>query len=256
MATAKHFSMHYLLPGFCLFSTIFPLLYLNFKDKYKISKTLTAAFIFLFSASNLFYTMPYYHKLLNFTQDIHDLNGQIMEKYPACTIIPATSEDADFFINEQEALQRANGFTFRMESEDLSRIYPKSYYFFSEEVTSPDPRVESYGIWDYKQRVFADDIIPTCPCAIFIKYATGDLSSYPFQVHLIDHSKYLNAFLLVNSTEKLANFLFEQAMDSFKQGNYRQALMLGFKSRQLNYEPKGQLEYFLSVTYRNLLRSN
>jgi hypothetical protein len=123
-------------------------------------------------------------------------------------------------------------------------------------VTSPDPRVESYGIWDYKQRVLADDIIPSCPCAIFIKYATGDMSSYPFQVRLIDHSKFLNAFLLINSTEKLANFLFEQAMNSFQNGNFRQALMLGLKCKQLNYEPRGQLEYFLAISYQNLLKTH
>jgi hypothetical protein len=255
MATAKHFSIHYLLPGFGLFGSIFPLFYLSLNIKHKLLKPLTAAFIWVFVITCLFYTIPYYKKLLIFTQDIRDFNERISTKYPECSIIPTTTGDADFFLNKQEVLQRANGTNFRLESEDLFRLYPNSYYFFSEEVTDPNPNVESYGIWDFKKRIFADDIIPACPCAIFTKYASGDLSSYPYQVRLIEQSKYLNAYLLINSTEKLADYLFSKALESFKNGDYRQAFVLGMKSRQLNYEPRGQIEYFLNVSYQNLLKS-
>lgn len=253
-ATAKYFSVHYLLPCFALFGSIFPLFYLSQKNKYKILKPLTAAYILIFVIACAFYLMPYYQKLLSLSRDIHDFNGKISAKYPECSIIPTTTTDVEFFLSQKEVLLRANGSNFRLDSEELSRLYPDSYYFYSEEITDPNPNVESYGIWNFKQRIYGDDIMNICPCAIFIKY-TSDFSQYPYQASLLDQSKYLSAFLLVNSSEKLANYLFSKALGSFKNGNYRQALVLGMKSRQLNYEPRGQVEYFLNITYQNLLKS-
>ena len=255
LATAKHFSFHYLLPGFSLFNLILLLFYLKQKIKYKILKPLTSVFILIFISACILYAIPYYKKLLVLTQDIRHFNDRLQAKYPPCAIIPSTTGDIDLFLNNQEVLQRANGTNFRLLSEDLYRLYPQSYYFFSEEVTAPDTNVESYGIWNFKQRVFADDIIATCPCSIFIKYAS-DFSSYPYQVRLLDQSKYLNAFLLINSTEKEATDLFSKALDSLKNGDYQQALVLGLRSRQLNYEPKGQLEYVLTIIYHDLLNSH
>ena len=100
-----------------------------------------------------------------------------------------------------------------------------------------------YGILN--KGCYADDIISMPSLCIFIKYGS-DFSSYPYKVRLLNKSKYLSAFLLMNSTEKQAIYLFAQAMDSLKTGDFQQAFVLGLKSRELNYEPKGQLEYILS----------
>ncbi len=253
-ATAKHFSFHYLLPCFGLFSSIFVLFYLNQKERHQLSKPLAAIFILVFTCVCIFYAIPYGQRLKVLTDDIHQFNDTVNTKYPQCTVIPSTTGDIDFFLTNQEVMQRSNGTAFRLESEDLYRLYPHNYYFFSEEVTSPDPTVESYGIWNYKERVYADDILNSCPCTIFIKYAS-DLSEYPFQVRSIEHSKFLNAYLLTGSTEKEANYLFAKALEAFKKGNYQEALALGLKSRELNYEPRRQLEYILTIIYHDLMNS-
>jgi len=253
-ATAKHFSLHYLVPCFGLFSPTFLLFYFYQKDKLSSFKLLTAVFILIFIAVSTCYSIPYYKKLLVLSQDIRDLKARVSTKYPECVLIPSTTGNRELFFNKEEALHRADGYTFRMESEDLLRLYPQSYYFYSEEYSSSDPNVESYGIWNFKQRVFADDIISTCPCAILIKYISN-MSPYPYQVRLLDHSKYLNAFLLVNSTEKEATELFSQTFDFFDRGDYQQALVLALKSKQLNYEPGNQLDYMLSKIYADLLKS-
>ena len=44
-------------------------------------------------------------------------------------------------------------------------------------------------------------------------------------------------------------------MGAAKNGDLQRALMLGLKAKQLNYEPRGQLEYALSLIYNELLRS-
>jgi len=253
-ATAKHFSFHYLLPGLALFNSMFFLFYLHFKNQIKLLKPLTMTFIVVFAGISILYTIPYYKKLHVLTKDISHFNAIIEQNYPACNIIPATTGDIDFFLNKQEALQRANGSAFRLEGQDLFNLYPDSYYFFSEEVTDPNPQVESYGIWNYQQRVYGEDIKNANSCVIFTKY-TSDFSSYPYQVNQVAQSKYLSAYLLIDSTEKQANELFLQAMDALKKENYQQALALGIKSKQLNYEPSGQLGYILTIIYHDLLKS-
>jgi len=254
-ATAKHFSNHYLLPGLGLFSPIFLLFYLDLKDKYRFVKPLTAAFILIFISISAFYTIPYYKQLLVLSEDVHDLKSRLHSQYPQCTVIPSTTMAINLYLSKEQALVRGDGTAANMESDELSRLYPHAYFFFSEEIgPSPDPNVESYGIWDFKQRIFADDLMAACPCVIFIKYLS-DFSMYPYQVRLVDHSKYLNAYLLLGSTEKEATGLFAQTLDAFNNGNFEKAFFLGLKSRQLNYEPKGQLEYLLSMIYQDLLKS-
>jgi hypothetical protein len=242
------------MPAFGFFSLLFLLFYLDQKTKSKTVMPLTAAFILIFISVCVFYAVPYYEKLQVFSQDIRNLNERVNAQYSQCTIIPSTTGDMNFFLSQEEGLLRANATVAKTESEDLFSLYPHSYYFYSEEFTNPDPLTESYGIWNAKQRVFADDILTACPCAVFIKYKS-DFSFYPYQGHLVDQSKYLNAFLMIGSTEKEANELFSQTLDSYKKGNYQQALILGLKSRQLNYEPRRQLEYILMMIYQDLLRS-
>jgi len=253
LATAKHFSFHYLLPAIALFGLILPLFYLNQKPRYKILGPLVIALTLIFVSVCIFYVIPNYNNLRVLTQDIHDFNDALSAKYPKCTIIPATTNNVIIYLSKHEAMLRGNGTTFRFEGEDLFRLYPNSYYLFTEELTSSENN-ESYGIWNYKQRVMGDDILNTCSCAIFVKFRS-DFSSYPYQLLPLDQSKYLNAYLFVSSTEKAANELFEKAMDSFKAGDFKQALGYGIQSRQLNYEPRGQLEYFLNLIYQNFLRS-
>ena len=93
------------------------------------------------------------------------------------------------YLSQEHALYIANGTILYTESDSLSKLYPNFYYFYSEEVTSPDPDVESYGIWNFKQRIWGNDIKNICPCAIFIKYHS-DFSSYPYQVRLLDPVSY------------------------------------------------------------------
>ncbi len=250
---ANHFSAHYLLPCFALFAPMLVVFYLDQAANYRIVKPLTMVLILIFMGGHAVYTMAYYKKLQAFTHEIRQFGDKISVTYPQCTIIPSTSEDSLFFINEQEALHRGNAFTYRLESEDLYRLYPKSYYFFAEEVTSSEAN-ESYGIWNFKERVYADDILAASPCAIFVKYTT-DFSLFPFQVRLLEKSKYLNALLVTGSTEKQAEYMFYLAIDSLKKKNYQQAMAWALKSRELNYKPRGQLEYLIKIIYNVLMKS-
>ncbi len=254
LATAKYFSFHYLLPGFGLFGPIFLLFYLSQRSRYKFMGQFTAAFILIFISVCLFYSIPYYKKLMILSQDIRQFDDRLKAKYPDCALIPSTTVDTNFFLDQQAGLHKGNATTFRLENEDLFRLYPHSYYFFSEEVTSPETNVESYGIWNFKQRVTGDDVLSDCPCAIFVKFVS-DFSPYPYQTVTVDKSRYLNAFLMVHSTEREADELFARAMEAYKKGDYQQAFVLGLRSRQLNYEPRGQIEYILTGLYRQLFKS-
>jgi len=257
VATAKHFSYHYLVPGFGLYGLILILFYFNLKNRinFRNLNFIVLIFILLFTTTYILRSVAYQNRLSNCTQDITKIKNKIQADRPYCTILPTWSSDTHIYLSKEHALYIANGTILYTESEDLSRLYPNFYYFYSEEITSSDPHMESYGIWSFKQRIFADDLINACPCAIFLTF-TSNFSQYPYQVHLLDQSKYLSAFLLINSTEKEANDLFAQAMNSAKEGDYQRALMLGLKSRQLNYEPKGQLDYTLMAIYQALLKSN
>ncbi len=79
-ATAKYFSIHYLLPAFGLFGSIFVLFYLDLKIPSEIRKGLTVVFISIFTAVCAFYALTYYQKLEAFTQDIGHFNERISKR--------------------------------------------------------------------------------------------------------------------------------------------------------------------------------
>ena len=251
LITAKHYSLHYLLSGIALFSSILPLFYLFLKNKIKLLKIFTTLLIVLFVAIIIFSAIPYYQSLLDLTEDIQVLKADVHAQFPVSTIIPSNTQDINFFISKEEALQEANDCVLRARGDELSALYPNSFYFFSEEINDPGT---SYGIWDFKKRILADDILTSQPYPIFLRY-TSDFSNYPYQVRLLDHSKYLSAYLLVGSTEKLANDLFAKTLELSANGDFQHAFMLGLKCKELHFEPRGQLEFVLERIYNAILRS-
>jgi len=248
MIIAKYFSFHYLVPGMGLFSSIFLLFYLALKDRYKRLKPFFAAFICLFALVSISLAFLCHHRLSDFTHDILTIKDRVHQNYPKCAILPTWTSDVNLYLSQEHALFMGNAVSYYKESDNLSRLYPHFYYFFSEEVSNS---LVDYGIWNFKKRIFADEILNTCPCSIFLKYG-HDLSGYPFQTRLIDHSKYLNAYLLTGSTERQANDLFLDAQMFYNNHDYKKAFAYALKSRQLNYKPSGEVEYFLATLYNQL----
>ncbi len=77
----------------------------------------------------------------------------------------------------------------------------------------------------------------------------SDFSEHALNVRLIEKSKYISAYLLLGSTEKQAYDLFLASEALLKAGDYSQAFALALKSKQLNFEPAGKIDYFLSLIY-------
>ena len=99
LVTAKHFSFHYLMPGFSLFASIYLLFYLLQKDKYAFIKPLAVIFIVVFLITWIVDLVPYYKKLADLSGDIRQFTGLISTKYQKCTIIPSTAEDVGVYLN-------------------------------------------------------------------------------------------------------------------------------------------------------------
>ena len=253
LLTAKHFAFHYLLPGLGIFSCIFVIFYLQRLKTNVLLKRLTILFIFLFLSFCVVQHLMYRTKMLKLSNDIHNFNFQIHSKYPDAIIIPASTISSNIYLTAKHGLFLGNYASVHKEDAELARLYPNSYYFNSER-TEPREREDGYGIRDfYGNRIFTDDLLRTTSPVIFIKLGS-DFPEYAFNVHLIDKSKYLSAYLLVGTTEREAFNLFLLSEDLFNKGRYADAFALALKSRALNFEPKGKLEYLISMIYNQLKR--
>jgi len=261
----KHYSSHYLLPGICLFSSAFLLFYIGRLAQHNVLRRLTAAFIIIFTLQALSQAIMYRSQLASLTKGISALQKEIYAQYPGCAVI--ASADTNPFFSQSFALLFADRFYSMLlfgksythkESEKLSLLYPRSYYLnFDGTSTSPDN--PGYGICDFKKRVYADDVLASNPYVLFINYkfdfyAHGgfDFSEHPYTARLIKASKYADIYLLTSSTDKEASELLSASSVLFERGQYKEAFALALRSRELNYQPRNQVEFILSIIYNHL----
>ncbi len=258
LITISHYSPHYLIPGICLLSIILPIFYLEQLTKKKIFIRLTIVLILVFGLQTIIHTMLFRTQLSGLTNHILTFNKKLYAQYPGATIM--TTADRNIFFDQNSALLFANSyFSFLLsptysfkESSELFSLYPQSFYFnlYSE-------RPFGYGVNSFTQKIFADDLLNHFPHVILInpkinnQYAI-DFSDQPLSVELIKTSDFADAFLLTNSTEKQAETLFAASMTALEKGQYREAFVLALKSKELKLQPKGKVDYFLSVIYNRL----
>lgn len=262
---AKHYSSHYLLPGLGLFSCALPLFYLGFLSENKILKQFTLIFIIIFTIITSSQTFIYYPKLSTLTQEISNAREGIYNKYPGAAIIAPA--DSNPFFNQKFALLFADRFYSRLlynksythqESDELSVLYPDSYYLNFDGTSASHDNL-GYGICDFKERVFADDLLEKYPDVIFINYKFDfyahngfDLSEHPLTAILVNDSKYADIYRITASTDKESTELLNAAMMLSEKGQYKEAFALALKSRELNYQPKDQADFILSIIYNHL----
>jgi|GEM_PF-6432574 len=248
-ATAKYFSFHYLVPGLGLFSCGFFLLYLNLSKAHKIVKPLALVFIIAFGLFYIAQIFPYRQKLWDLSQDIRNINLQLHKDYPKGNIITTKTEDINLYFNQEQGLFNGNSFSYHKLDDELLQLYPKSYYFFSEGVIASE--TDGYGIRNFKKRIFADELLSLSPFYIFLVYKT-DFSEYPFRVSHIDKSKYLDAYLLLGSTEKESEDMMEQSRQAYVKGNLQDALFYALRTWDLKYQPRNKAAFLINVIYRQL----
>lgn len=249
--TAKHFSFHYLLPGLGLFSSIFVLFYLSLKIPTVLLKRATTLFISIFIAFCVWQHVTYSQKMSVLSTDIVHLNKKILSKYPNALIIPTSTVASNIYVSAMHGLFFGNYASVHKENEELTNLYPHHYYFDTE-MTDPWEREDGYGIRDfYAQRVFGEDLLTLNIPIIFIKFGS-DFSEYALDVRLVEKSKYLSAFLLRNSTEKQAYNLLLASQTFLQKGQYQEALITAFKAKELNFQPKGKVDYMIGLIYHHL----
>ncbi len=253
LITAKHFSFHYLLPSLLLLGPILLLFYLQLTPHSVLMKRITLIVIVLISIQSSFQAYSYYHQVKEFTHDLDQIRGKIHTQYPNCSILPSATTATNIYLTQSHGLFLGNYGTLHKADQAIYALYPKTFYFNSEQ-TEPRPENydDGYGIRNFKgQRIYADDLLNAGSCSIFLKL-NSDFSQYPFIVKPIEESKYAQAYLLVNSTEKQAENFFLGALNQLKQGNYQQAFALALKARELNFQPRGKVEYYLGLIYPHI----
>jgi hypothetical protein len=185
------------------------------------------------------------------SDDINALYKKVSSKYPNSIIIPANSLASNIYLTPQHGLLLGDYASSHKESDELAHLYPNTY-FFNTEMTEPSERDDGYGIRDfYGNRSFADDFLSSGVPVIFIRLGRA-FPDYGLNVHLIEKSRYVNAYLLLGSTEKEANAFFLQAMALCAQGKYPEAFLSAFKSRSLNFQPENKINYLISLLYFKL----
>ena len=246
---AKHFSLHYIGPGLGLCGCVFFLFYINNIAQHKILKQITTILVIVFIFYSVSQAYIYRSNLANLTQEILTFHNRVYSKYPHCTIIASQSDAVSLNLNQEYALFFGNRYSSHMESEELLRLYPQSFYFNPDNIDSNT--TDGYGIWNSKSRIMADDILSSNPCVIFL---SGTKFKPPYEMLQVDSSNIANAYIFVGTTEKQANELFALAMEALGKGEYQRAFALAIKSRELNYQPKNKVDYFLTLIYKNLQR--
>ena len=262
---AQHYSSHYLLTGIGLFSSAFVLFYIGALAQHKTLKILTLIFILIFTLQGSIQAGIYCSKLASLTKEVSSLTQKIYAQFPGSAVIAPA--DTNPFFSQEHALLFANGFYSRLlynksfthkESEKLSILYPHSLYF-NFDATSISNDNPGYGICDFNKRVYADDAMASYPYVLLLNYKFDfnyhngfSFSNHPYSMRLIDDSKYADIYLLTGSSDKESSELLSASMAYLEKGRYREAFALALKSRELNYQPKGQVEFILSVIYNRL----
>ncbi len=240
---AKHYDDHYLVAAISLFSPLFVLAYVNVKNKNIFLKATVFLCIIVFIVQSLGNALAYSKQLSGYTKAAVSFNNMIHEKYADFIFVGvfpmpmSTSEAAFFWGNDRDNRQQ----------DELANLYPKRLAYFLTNMNDYAPYVS--GIYSIKQRVWADDLITSGARVMFVAPKGYDFSQTPYTVLPLEQGKYAASYLLVASTEKQAEMLFDAAIKLLEAGDYPQAFVLALKSKQLHYQPAGKVDYLLSVIY-------
>jgi len=244
----KQWGDRYLIPGIQIFGLALFFFYLSRMAPYQRLKKWVIVFIIIFVLASLGQTYQRYTELHSFTKNILDFHQKVETKYPNCTFI------SDDYYNQNYAMLFSNSYTFHHMDQELTRLYPKSFYFINEKRDSIDLQrsyYDGFGIWNARQRIFADDLLSTSPCVIFLKRYSDPIEGQ-YNAVLLEKSEYLKAYLLTSSTEKQAREYFINARDLFVKGEYAEALIPALKSKVLNFEPSQEIDFLLLNLYQHL----
>ena len=245
---AKHYDEHYLLPTLGLFSSIFVLLFVGIKSEKTILKIVVFALIAIFTVQSLTCAIKYRTRLNDVTKNILDFNAMIHSKYPNSIYVGGieampsrNSEFALFWGNDRNP----------GEQEELLRLYPNNLSYFCNNIDDPET-VYGFGIYNFKEKLWADDLIKSNSRIIFMAPTDYNFSETPYTVKLLEKGKYSSAYLLIDSTERQANDLFQKALKLSQEKDYKQAFVYAFKSKDLHYQPQDKVDYLLYLIYRSL----
>jgi len=68
----------------------------------------------------------------------------------------------------------------------------------------------------------------------------------------LEQGQYAAAYLLVKSTEKQANELFDASIKLSEIGDFQNAVAFALESRELHYQPDGRITFLLSRIYHQM----
>jgi len=244
---AKHFEEHYLVIAINSFGPLFVLFYLYQMPKRAFLKPLILLLIGLSTLFSSIITSTYAYQLAHLTKEVVHFNDIIHTKYPGCLYIGSYLKMP--ISNPEYALFMGNDSSGGGEKEELSRIYPNNFSLFTESLDISGTC--TYGLYNFKQSLWADDLLSSYPCIIFINSGYNFPGS-PYIVKPLEEGEYSKAYLLVGSTEKEANALFNMALQLIRKGDYAQAMAYLLKSRELHFQPGGEIDYFIGVLYSQL----
>ncbi|MBF0483294.1 MAG: hypothetical protein HQL25_01175 [Candidatus Omnitrophica bacterium] len=238
MMVAKHFSHHYMLIGISLFSSLLFLYYLTQMAKYKIGKVIAGVFIVIFSIFFIVQSFIYSNKAAVMNKEILEFRQNINSKYDKCVSLGYYGQPV---LNPEYALFFGNFFSGLSLKEELSKIYPKYLYF----------NRDYYRIYNFKDVVFADDLLPQVPCVIFVGNQY-DFTLGPYSVELLEQGKYANVYGLVSSNEKFAQRFADIAIKELQSGNFVKALQLALQSKKLKFFPQHTIDGLISEIVKNI----
>ncbi|MBF0489612.1 MAG: hypothetical protein HQL15_03205 [Candidatus Omnitrophica bacterium] len=229
---AKHPSPHYLVPGIGLFGVLFLFLYVHLRASTGGMKKIIHGFILIFMLTAMTQAFVYRAQLAHMTTDILNFHNRVHEKYKGFLFLGyyrSSGQETALAIND--AWRKPKGV-----EEELSRLYPHFYYF----------DIFGYAIKDFKQQVWSNDLMSQTPGILF-EGSPFNFSHGPYSVHLLEQGSHENVYLLTETSEKQADMLFEEAVQSFEAKDYSKAVSLAMMSRSLNKNFSTKVENFLRV---------
>jgi len=247
MLIAKHFDEHYLVIVLNSFGPIFVAVYLQWMPKGVLGRIFILALIGTGIIQSAIITSRYASRLDHLTKAVVGFNDMVHSKYPDAIYIGSYLVSP--IRSPEYALFMGNDSSGGGEKEELTRLYPKNFSFFTE--SRDISGTCTYGLYDFKGPVWADDLLVDYSHIIFIN-SGYDFSDSPYVVKPLEEGEFSKAYLLVGSTEKAANAFFNAAIQELQKGDYPQAFALALKARQLHYQPQGKVDYFLSIVYPHL----
>jgi len=243
---AKHYDDHYFVSSMNLFGPFFVLFYLNVKNKNLFFKTVISLCMMIFVVQSVGHALKFAQRLSVHTKETLRFNDMLHSKYPDFTFVgvfpmPLSNPEAAFFWGNDRDNRQAD---------ELSALYPKNLAYFYENVNDYAPYIS--GIYSIKQRLWAEDLIMSGSHVLFIAPQGYDFSQTPYMVVPLEQGQYAAAYLLVKSTEKQANELFDASIKLSEIGDFQNAVAFALESRELHYQPDGRITFLLSRIYHQM----